>query len=202
MIKSLIIPILVIILSSIFYFVDQLKPNWIGINPYPKINSGFGFYIETVFFLGGIISLILIAEGIISIVNRKQIHDVSSLSFIITIRRMDRYSLFVTYPLTLLCEELLFRGVIFNLLFESTSIFNAIFLSAGIFGLYHIHILIAYRNPVITLVYIIYSFLLGLLLGRVVLYFGILACWAIHLILISYVYIRLNSLLLGKEDRK
>ena len=198
----MIIPILAIILSSIFYFVDQLKPNWIGINPYPKINSGFEFYIETVILLGGIISLILIAESIISIVNKKQLQDVSTLSFIVTIRRTEYYSLFVTYPLTLLCEELLFRGVIFNLLFENTSIFNAIFISAGIFGLYHIHILIAYKNPVITLVYIIYSFLLGLLLGRVVLYFGILACWAIHLILISYIYIRLNSLLLGNKETK
>lgn len=195
MIKGLIIPILVIVLSSIFYIVDQLKPNWIGINPFPKINSGFEFYIETVILLGGILSLILIAEGIISIVNKKQLHDVSSLAFIVTIRRKDRYSLFFTYPLTLLCEELLFRGVIFNLLFESTSIFNAIFISAGIFGLYYIHILIAYRNPVITLVYVFYSFLLGLLLGRVVLYFGILACWAIHIIFISYIYLRLNSLL-------
>jgi len=191
-----------IFLSSIFYFVDQLKPNWIGINPYPKINSGFEFYIESVIQLGGIISLILIAEFIINIVNKNQLHDVSSLSFIVTIRRMDRYSLFITYPLTLLCEELLFRGIIFNLLFESTSIFNAIFISAGIFGLYHMHILIAYRNPVVTLVYIIYSFLLGLLLGRVVLYFGILACWAIHLILISYIYLRLNSLLLGTKETK
>ena len=198
----MIIPILAIILSSIFYFVDQLKPNWIGINPYPKINSGFGFYFETVILLGGILSLILIAEGIISIVNKKQLHDVSSLSFIDTIRRKNHFSLFVTYPLTLLCEELLFRGVIFNLLFENTSIFNAIFISAGIFGLYHIHILIAYKNPVITLVYIIYSFLLGLLLGRVVLFFGILACWAIHLILISYIYVRLNSILLGNKETK
>ncbi|MHA1474649.1 MAG: CPBP family glutamic-type intramembrane protease [Promethearchaeota archaeon] len=200
--KGLIIPILAIILSSIFYFVDQLEPNWIGINPYPKINSGFEFYIETVILLGGILSLILIAEGIISIVNKKQPQEVSSLTFIDTIRRTDRYSLFVTYPLTLLCEEIFFRGVIFNLLLENTTIFNAIFISAGIFGLYHIHILIAYRNPVITLVYIIYSFLLGLLLGRVVLYFGILACWAIHLILISYIYIRLNSILLGNKEDK
>ncbi len=191
-----------IILSSIFYFVDQLEPNWIGINPYPKINSGFEFYIETVILLGGILSLILIAECIISIVNKKQIQEVSSLIFIDTIRRTDRYSLFVTYPLTLLCEEIFFRGVIFNLLFENTTIFNAIFISAGIFGIYHIHILIAYRNPVITLVYIIYSFLLGLLLGRVVLYFGILACWVIHLILISYIYLRLNSMLLGNEETK
>ncbi|MHA1561259.1 MAG: CPBP family glutamic-type intramembrane protease [Promethearchaeota archaeon] len=194
--KGLIIPILAIILSSIFYFVDQLEPNWIGINPYPKINSGFEFYIETVILLGGILSLILIAEGIISIVNKKQPQEVSSLTFIDTIRRTDRYSLFVTYPLTLLCEEIFFRGVIFNLLLENTTIFNAIFISAGIFGLYHIHILIAYRNPVITLVYIIYSFLLGLLLGR------ILACWAIHLILISYIYIRLNSILLGNKEDK
>ena len=191
-----------IILSSDFGNNFKLKPNWIGINPYPKINSGFEFYIETVILLGGILSLILIAKGIISIVNKNQIQEVSSLTFIDTIRSTDRYSLFVTYPLTLLCEEIFFRGVIFNLLFENTTIFNAIFISAGIFGLYHIHILIAYRNPVITLVYITYSFLLGLLLGRVVLYFGILACWAIHLILISYIYIRLNSILLGNKEDK
>ncbi len=185
-----------------FFIVEQFRPYWIGLENYPKINDGLDFYIESSIIFGGIIALIIIAEGIISIVNKKQIDDVSKLSFIVTIRSMNRYSLLVTYPLTLLCEELLFRGIVFNLLLENTSIFNAIFISAGIFGLYHIHILIAYKNPAITLVYIIYSFLLGLLLGRVVLYFGILACWAIHLILISYIYLRLNSLFSGNKEAK
>ncbi|MHA1646398.1 MAG: CPBP family glutamic-type intramembrane protease [Promethearchaeota archaeon] len=127
--------------------------------------------------------------------------DISTVSFITALKRNHKYSLYFLYPLTLLFEELLFRGVIFNILLNSSTFFLAIFISAGIFGIYHIHILIVSKNKALGFIFITFSFFLGLLLGKIVIFFGILGCWVVHLIVVSYIYLRWNHISLQLENQ-
>jgi len=193
-IKGLTIPVMAIFLSILFFLVDQLRPLWIGIEKYPPISNGSDFYIESSILLGGIIALILIAEIFTYFFIQKGRIDISSVSFITALQEKQRYSLYFLFPLTLLFEELLFRGIIFEILFNFFSYFLAIFISAGIFGIYHIHILITQRDWTLGSIFIIYSFLLGLLLGKVVIFFGILGCWLVHIVIVSYIYLRWNAI--------
>ena len=187
-------------LCILFFIVEQFRPFWIGLENYPEISDGIDFYIESSILLGGIIALIIIAEIFTGIFISKGRIDISSVSFLTALKGKQKYSLYFLYPLTLLFEELLFRGVIFNFLLSFSTLFLAIFISAGIFAIYHIHILIASKNVALGLIFIIFSFFLGLLLGKIVVYFGILGCWVVHLIVVSYIYLRWNHISLQLEN--
>ena len=168
---------------------------------YPKISDGLDFYIESSILLGGIIALIIMAEVFTNFFISKGRIDISSVSFITALKGKHKYSLYFLYPLTLLFEELLFRGVIFNFLLNSSTLILAIFISAGIFGIYHIHILIASKNKALGFIFITFSFFLGLLLGKIVIFFGILGCWVVHLTIVSYIYLRWNQILKQQENK-
>lgn len=187
-----------------FFIVEQYRPFWIGLENYPKISDGLDFYIESSILLGGIIALIIIAEVFTSVFILTGRVDISSVSFLTALKGKHKYSLYFLYPLTLLFEELLFRGVIFKILLNSSTLFLAIFISAGIFAIYHIHILIVSKNVALGLIFIIFSFFLGLLLGKIVIFFGILGCWVVHMVIVSYIYLRWNRIYLqsNKQPQK
>nr|WP_162306778.1 CPBP family intramembrane glutamic endopeptidase [Candidatus Prometheoarchaeum syntrophicum] len=171
---------------------------------YPLVSDGLDFYIESSILVGGILVLLIIAEVFTHIFISKGRIDISSVSFITALKGNHKYSLYFLFPITLLFEELLFRGIIFNFLLSYFTPFFTILISAGIFGIYHIHILILSKNNALGLIFIIFSFFLGLILGKIVFYFGILGCWVVHLLIVSYIYLRWNhfSMQLGKKNEK
>ncbi|MFX1276935.1 MAG: CPBP family intramembrane glutamic endopeptidase [Promethearchaeota archaeon] len=98
----------------------------------------------------------------------------------------------LNFPLVMIFEEILFRLYIFVFIFRIFGLVVAIILSALIFGIYHLHIWFEFKDMRITYSFMFISGLLGLILGMIIYYFGILACIFVHwsTILVFFYFIK------------
>jgi hypothetical protein len=116
--------------------------------------------------------------------------DLSKTAFNQAIQQRNYYGLFFVFPLTMLFEELVFRGFFFSLL-SFKSIFPLswiIICNALLFSLYHFHIYLQTKNIPLTEIFIVFSFLLGLFLAYIVPVVGILGCTIFHALIVICVY--------------
>ena len=67
---------------------------------------------------------------------------------------------------------------------------DAMWLSAIVFGLYHLHIFLQSHQWGITFIYIVSSALLGVILVILFPNFGILGAWVYHILAVLYIYLR------------
>lgn len=199
-VKSFSIPGITLGLLLIFVLVPALRPAWGGLFAFnslsPTLQGRFYALVG-----GGGVGLILCAE----IVGRVEITyrglDMHKITFTAALRQRNLVALLILYPITLFMEEALFRGL---LLFGCLQIFSqelAILASAGIFGLYHVHIFLSSQDVELTALFVIVSFFLGLLLGPLFLYFGIWVCFFFHLMVVSIIYLRWNRIALTQEKK-
>lgn len=163
----------------------------------------FGIYIEffnvkelnfsiILFILFGLFTLIVIGKLIVLYCyDNKTIEIMKKHDVIDAFINKDNNSvLWIFFPLTMIMEEFVFRYYLIgffsiHLKFDA---FLAVFLSSLIFSIYHIHFWFTLKNVRIVLIYITYSFLLGLLNGFVLLTLGIIPCIIIHYSLAFYMY--------------
>lgn len=111
------------------------------------------------------------------------------------ILKNDNWVLFFFFPLTIIMEEFIFRyysiGILRNLVNLGT--YESIIISSLIFSLYHIHFWFKFKNLSITIIFICYSFFLGLISGFVLLTIGLPFCVIIHYLLAFISYLNLSN---------
>ncbi|UYP44717.1 hypothetical protein NEF87_001002 [Candidatus Lokiarchaeum ossiferum] len=191
-IKGILFPLLTLLLLTVFLFNSGLTSLLF------KKQDFSGYSPESILFLqiiSGLCTIFLFLGGERTLKSfKKDQFDIQTIPFIKGIRNRDLYAVFIQYPLTLLFEELLFRGIFYALLSNITPIIFIVLINASVFGLYHIHIYITSKNVRISSIFIIFSFLLAVPLGLVFLYYGVIGCWIFHLISVTYIYLRWNSI--------
>ncbi|MFO8019837.1 MAG: CPBP family intramembrane glutamic endopeptidase [Promethearchaeia archaeon] len=99
--------------------------------------------------------------------------------------------IFLWFPITILMEELIFRYYITGFLASVFDLLRAISLAGLIFGFYHIHIWFFSENKKITLIFILFSLILGIVLNFILYYLGILFCITMHYFLVTWIYYKL-----------
>lgn len=107
------------------------------------------------------------------------------------------------FTLNMVLEEFIFRfyalGWFLNLFGFDISVnnldFSSVFvyivpivISSAIFSIYHIHMYIWTRSIFITSLFIVFSFLLGILLGVIFLYCGLIFAVIFHWFIVYYIY--------------
>ncbi len=143
----------------------------------------FNYYIILIMIVGFLILLLfgkfieLYAYDDKSIQIMKQ-HDVIDT----LIENRNKSVLIIFFLLTMVMEELIFRYYVigFLLLQLKLEVFWGLVISSLIFSLYHIHTWFSYKNVRITMIYIGYSFFMGLFLGYTLLMVGLFPCILIH----------------------
>jgi len=101
--------------------------------------------------------------------------------------------LFTNFLVTIIMEELIFRFYIVGVLIHLIDAIYVILISSSIFSLYHLHIWFSYHNKAISLLYIGYSFLLGLLNAYIFLNLGIFFAVLIHYLLAIIFYFQIAN---------
>ena len=111
------------------------------------------------------------------------------------IHKNDNWVIFFFFPLTMVMEEFIFRyysiGVLRDII--NLGIFESIIVSSLIFSLYHIHFWLKFKSLSITIIFISYSFFLGLINGFVLLTIGLPFCVLIHYLLAFTSYFNLSN---------
>ncbi|HEY0089070.1 MAG TPA: CPBP family intramembrane glutamic endopeptidase [Candidatus Lokiarchaeia archaeon] len=100
----------------------------------------------------------------------------------VLITKRNKAILWIFFPLTMVMEELIFRYYLISFIvfqLKSEDVF-AIIVSSIIFALYHVHFLLKFRNARIVLIFVGFSFLLGLLNGFILLTIGLIPCILVH----------------------
>ena len=96
------------------------------------------------------------------------------------IKNKNKSVLLIFFLLTMVMEELIFRYYVIGFLLNFYSVIMAILISSIIFSLYHIHTWFSYKNIRISIIYIGYSFFMGLFLGYILVTVGLFPCILIH----------------------
>jgi len=111
------------------------------------------------------------------------------------IRKNDNWVLFFFFPLTMVMEEFIFRfysiGILRNAI--NLEIIESIIVSSLIFSLYHVHFWFKFKSLRITIIFIGYSFFLGLINGFVLITLGLTFCILIHYLLAFTSYFNLSK---------
>jgi hypothetical protein len=145
----------------------------------------------------GIITLIII--GLLTVIFGYEVismelmknHDVVSA----LIHKNNKPVKILFFPLTMVMEEFIFRYYLIGIFIDilNRDHFWGILMSSITFSFYHFHIWFGFRNVRITCIYMVYSFLLGLYLGFVLLTIGFIFCVLIHYLLVFFLYLNLSK---------
>jgi hypothetical protein len=135
------------------------------------------------FFIGRIIEVFGYNKKNIKIIEKQDVINAF-------INKNNKLIVWLFFPMIIIIEELVFRyyaiGILVYLL--ELELIIALFISSLIFSLYHIHIWFRYKNLIILLVNLGYSFLMGLYNSYLLLKLGIIPCIIFHYILVLYLY--------------
>ncbi|MBN1217045.1 MAG: CPBP family intramembrane metalloprotease [Candidatus Lokiarchaeota archaeon] len=94
----------------------------------------------------------------------------------------------ISFLLTMIMEELIFRFYILGFLIINLNLLIAMTTSSLIFSLYHIHIFFYFKNLKILALYIGYSFFIGFLNSYILIYLGFFCCVIIHFLIVYLLY--------------
>ncbi len=169
---TIIIVVIILIIPIVFGFYNEYFTCNV-LNYYVILTIIVGFLILLIF--GKFIEIYAYDEKSIQIMKQHDVID--SL-----IENKNKSVLFIFFLLTMVMEELIFRYYVIGfLLFQlRLEVFWALLISSVIFSLYHIHTWFSYKNIRISIIYIGYSFIMGLFLGYTLLTVGIFPCILIH----------------------
>lgn len=106
------------------------------------------------------------------------------------INRDNKLLIWFYFPITIILEELIFRYYTIGFLDYTLKLepVIVIFFSSLFFSIYHIHMWFRYKNLSILLIYLGYSFMLGLYTGYLFLNIGIIPCILAHYFIALYGY--------------
>jgi membrane protease YdiL (CAAX protease family) len=96
--------------------------------------------------------------------------------------------LFIWFPITIIMEEFLFRYYLAGFFFLHFEYFLALSVASLLFGLYHIHIWFYFKNAKLSLIFVLFSTMLGVVLNLMLYYLGIFFCFALHYCLVLWIY--------------
>ena len=169
---TIIIVVIILIIPIVFGFYNEYFTCNV-LNYYVILIIIVGFLILLIF--GKFIEIYAYDEKSIQIMKQHDVID--SL-----IENKNTSVLLIFFLLTMVMEELIFRYYVISfLLFQlRLEVFWALLISSVIFSLYHIHTWFSYKNIRISIIYIGYSFFMGLFLGFTLLMVGIFPCILIH----------------------
>ncbi len=140
--------------------------------------------------IGSFFVFLLFTEILTQFNQKYRFVDVTKSSFLVAVLKHDFFGLLIQFPSIILFEEILFRGILLieiNLLFGGI---ESIVISSSIFSLYHLHIYISSKQWRLTFLYLILSFILGIILATFFPLIGIIGAWIYHLIAVSAIYLR------------
>ncbi len=111
------------------------------------------------------------------------------------LNKNNKVVLFFFFPLTMVMEEFLFRFYSIGILYIVINLgpLESILMSSLIFSVYHLHFWFKFKNRRITIIFIIFSFFLGLLNGFVLLTIGLPFCILIHYLLAFILYLNISK---------
>jgi len=169
---TIIIVVIILIIPIVFGFYNEYFTCNV-LNYYVILTIIVGFLILLIF--GKFIEIYAYDEKSIQIMKQHDVID--SL-----IENKNKSVLLIFFLLTMVMEELIFRYYVIGfLLFQlRLEVFWALLISSVIFSLYHIHTWFSYKNIRISIIYIGYSFFMGLFLGYILLTAGLFPCILIH----------------------
>jgi len=169
---TIIIVVIILIIPIVFGFYNEYFTCNV-LNYYVILKIIVGFLILLIF--GKFIEIYAYDEKSIQIMKQHDVID--SL-----IENKNKSVLLIFFLLTMVMEELIFRYYVIGfLLFQlRLEVFWALLISSVIFSLYHIHTWFSYKNIRISIIYIGYSFFMGLFLGYILLTAGLFPCILIH----------------------
>ncbi len=171
---TIIIVIIILIIPIVFGFYNEYL-TYNVLTYYEILTIIVGFLILLLF--GKLIELYAYDEKSIQIMKQ---HDV--IDTLIENKNKSVLLVCLFFLLTMVMEELIFRYYVigFLLLQLKLEVFWGLFISSLIFSLYHIHTWFSYKSLRISIIYIGYSFIMGLFLGYILLMVGIFPCILIH----------------------
>lgn len=94
----------------------------------------------------------------------------------------------ISFLLTIIIEELIFRFYIMGILIININVISSIMISSVIFSLYHIHIFFYFRISKIIWIYLGYSFLIGFVNGIILNFVGLFCCIIDHFFIVYMIY--------------
>jgi hypothetical protein len=111
------------------------------------------------------------------------------------LNKNNKMVLFFFFPLTMVMEEFLFRFYSIGILYIVINLgtLESILVSSLIFSIYHLHFWFKFKNRRLTIIFIIFSFFLGLLNGFVLLTIGLPFCVLIHYLLAFILYLNISK---------
>lgn len=148
----------------------------------------FTFWDILLVLFGSLILLILGYFIIIQAYDKKDLESMKSHEVVNGFLAHEYTSFLITFSVTMIMEELIFRFYILGLLDLFLDFDIAILLGSVIFSLYHIHVWFAFRSYRILGSYLIFAFLLGLLTGFVYFKLGLMVCILIHFGIVLIIY--------------
>jgi len=169
---TIIIIVIILIIPIVFGFYNEYL-TYNELNYYVILTIIVGFLILLLF--GKLIELYAYDEKSIQILKQHDVIDT-------LIENKNKSVLLIFFPLTMVMEELIFRYYVIGFLYIQLQleVFAGLFISSIIFSLYHIHTWFSYKNIRISIIYIGYSFFMGLFLGYILLTVGVFPCILIH----------------------
>jgi len=187
--------LLVILILPMFFglYLEYLtirKVSWLLV-----IIAIFSFII--LLFLVKIIEVFGYNQEIFSVLSE---HDV----LFALINKNNKEIIWIFFPIIIITEELMFRYYCIGFLVSSVKLgsLEAVFISSIIFALYHIHIWFRFKNLRIFLIFLVFSFLLGLYTGYLVLYVGLIPCILVHYIVAFFSFYSLYRRYFSINDNK
>ncbi len=103
-------------------------------------------------------------------------------------------ALYRSFLLSMIIDEMIFRFYIAGALIQYLEMINVIILSSIIFSIYHIYIWFVLKDIKIVCVYLVYTFLLGLLNAFILFHLGLIFCIVIHYLLVLMSYWKIYKL--------
>ncbi len=106
------------------------------------------------------------------------------------VNRKNWINIWGFFPITLAMEEFIFRFYFIGLLLvlPNMNVWVPIISSSLAFSLYHLHIWFAYKNAKILLNYLVYTLLMGLILGVFFIWYGLIICILVHILIALSLY--------------
>lgn len=181
-VKYIIIFILFLLLIIPLFFNVFLNFFWISdFNQFVFLILLLGFLL--LFIIGKLIEIYAYNAEIIRMIKK---HDVIN-SFLENNNKIIRW---LGFLIIIIIEELIFRYYLIGLLINRSQLNQifAILISSLVFSIYHIHIWFSYKNLRILIIYLSYSFFLGLYNGYFLLTLGIIPCILLHYVLAYLLY--------------
>ncbi|MGV9173022.1 MAG: CPBP family intramembrane glutamic endopeptidase [Promethearchaeia archaeon] len=169
--KKFTTPLITLFLIILSFFIIDIDW-WFSYVPIDEI---------TLFFmLGTYIGMVTLGICLVAYIMKDSILKMKEHMVVEGIREKNYYNLWFLFPITMVLEEVIFRLYLFGFLFTFLDLIPSIFIGTIIFAVYHIHTWFEFKDKRITITFILFATILGLILNTLVYFLGLFACILMH----------------------